>query len=104
MRASREGTARPVTVAEMIRSTSAGVSPAALRASTTACAPSSTAASMNASLASPKSASVAVLLQRQRQVPVPHAGVGVQPPQQPLVDATRWAMTPAKASVISSWA
>ena len=51
IRASRDGTARPVTVAETIRSTSVGVRSAALSASCSARAPSSTACSMNRSLA-----------------------------------------------------
>ena len=88
IRASREGTARPVTVVETIRSTSAGVRPAALRASHDACAPSSTATSMKWSLAWPKSREPGVLLQRQHQVPLLDPGVGVEPPQQPLVEPT----------------
>jgi hypothetical protein len=51
IRASSEGTASPVTVAEMIMSTSVGVRSAALSASWSARAPSSTACSMNRSLA-----------------------------------------------------
>ena len=59
IRASSDGTARPVTVAVMIRSTSDGVRSAALRASTRARAPSSTACSMKRSLVCPKSPIVA---------------------------------------------
>ena len=40
---------------------------------------------MNASLAAPKPSSVAVALERQRQVAGPHLGAGVQPLEQPVL-------------------
>ena len=78
-RASSDGTARPVTVAEMIRSTSCGVSPAALSASVDRAGAELDPASMKASLDSVKSAQLAVPLERQRQVPRVDAGVLVEP-------------------------
>ena len=87
IRDSSDGTASPVTVAEITRSTSLGVSPAALRASTSAREPSSTACSMKRSLAWPKSREPGVLVERQHVCRCSHAGVGVEAPQQPLVEA-----------------
>ena len=55
--ASSVGTASPVTVAHMMTSTSVGVSPASLSASSRARAPSSTACTMKRSLASVKPSS-----------------------------------------------
>ncbi len=102
IRASSDGTASPVTVADTIRSTSVGVRSAALSASTTARAPSSTACAMKRSLAwvkpsSPAYASSGRTRLRWRTPALAwnrRSSRSSRPPS---------AITAAKASVISSW-
>ena len=78
-RASKVGTASPVTVVEKTISTSAGLTLAASNAESSARSPSSRAVSMKMSFGFGEAAQFAVLRQRQRDAAGLHAGAGPEP-------------------------